>query len=238
MAVCPHAIDAYLAPLERMFEKIEAKTEEHAYALAQALSGVAEQEKSNPSTVRNKSSSRRASISISRLGQFDDLPKNAQGMPTPKRISSIALQPLFYQAQVKSESVDSFASRTADRDDNEQHAEDHQHVTQMRSIAGKQSLTKTVGGLLPRRLSRSRSGILVSPPNVVIGVSVQESTAETSEEHEGATVHASGLLHRSSETNMNKTGNGSNGWLSKAKGLTQKITGRARSKSSAGYGAS
>jgi hypothetical protein len=70
------------------------------------------------------------------------------------------------------------------------------HVTQVRRIAGRQSLPRSVGGMLHRTLTRSRtdSGLSSSGINVVVGVVVQEDHVEESEPREGlprrATVYA------------------------------------------------
>lgn len=123
--------------------------------------------------------------------------------------------------------MDSFASGPSEKNEESQLEDDH-HVTQMQTIAGRQTLTKR----LSRRLSRARSRSSVLPTgdtNLVIGVSVVEATVETpSTDNTPATpttsaVVSSGSLQRkSSQISIGGSREPGN-WISKARDLTQKF---------------
>lgn len=174
-------------------------------------------------------------------------------------MSTLASQSPFYQAQItacpiflshihsplisqlQNGSVNSFVSDASGHlNDDAAHREEDNHVTQMRRIAGRQSISKAVGGFLPRRLSRSRSAnvVLTGGANVVIGVSVEEATVESKEDGgSSASVHAPHALRsRTSKLNMNEPMGPSSSWAAKAKGFTQKF--RRKSKSINGLGRS
>jgi len=88
----------------------------------------------------------------------------------------VVQKPTFYQAQIHG-SADSLASAS---DAQISQDPDETAVTQM-AVSGRQSISRAVGGLLSRRLSRSKSASrdpLAVPPNVVIGVSVEEAIVE------------------------------------------------------------
>jgi hypothetical protein len=106
--------------------------------------------------------------------------------------------------------------------------EEDSHVTQMRQIAGRQSISKAVEGFLPRRLSRARSTnvIATGDANLVIGVSVEEATVESEEgvETSRASVHAPGALrNQASRLTMAGSSPARNSWVAKARGFTQKF---------------
>lgn len=99
----------------------------------------------------------------------------------PSRTNSVIINAgktgAFYQAQKYAGSADSFASSHDGQDD----VRDEEQVTQMETIAGRVSLGKAMGGLIARRLSRSRTrsrDILATPSGLLIGVSVEEATTE------------------------------------------------------------
>jgi len=64
-----------------------------------------------------------------------------------------------------------------------------EHVTQVHRIAARQSLPRSVGGMLQRTLSRARTNDGLSSggidTNVVVGVVVEEDHVEEAEEREG-----------------------------------------------------
>ena len=68
---------------------------------------------------------------------------------------------------------------------------DSDHVTQVHRIAGRQSLPRSVGGMLQRTLTRARtddglsSGTGLRVTNVVVGVVVEEDHVEEAEPREG-----------------------------------------------------
>lgn len=116
--------------------------------------------------------------------------------------------------------------------------EEDGHVTQLHQIAGRQTISQTVEGLLPRRLSRARSAnvLAAGDARMVIGVSVEEATRESGEGGEAsrASVHApGGLRSQPSRITMAGSSPARSNWVAKAKGLTEKL--RRKSKSS-GHG--
>ncbi|KAF5386028.1 hypothetical protein D9615_002325 [Tricholomella constricta] len=219
-------------PLEKIFQKVEEESERRAQEdVAQAIELNKNEGASAAKQAKNR---RRGSISITRFGQLaDESSKLSQGPPTPT-LSTIASRSAFYQAQAANDSTKSFASgASAHLGDEDAHVEDN-HVTQMLHIAGRQSISKAMGGLLPRRLSRARStNILVGEANVIIGVSVEEATVESTEGVEASqtVVHAPGALrNQPSRLTMAGSSPARNSWVAKAKGFTQKF--RRKSKAS------
>ena len=104
----------------------------------------------------------------------------------PSRTNSVIINAgntgAFYQAQRYAGSADSFASSASGAPP---HDEEHEQVTQMETIAGRVSIGRAVGGIIARRLSRSRTrsrDILATPGGLVIGVSVEEATTEADAE--------------------------------------------------------
>ncbi|KAF8891873.1 hypothetical protein BD779DRAFT_153865 [Infundibulicybe gibba] len=229
-------MDSCPEPLEKIFQRVEEASERRAqedlfdgYALTSKPT-----EKLESSTFSKSKSRRRGSISITRFGELADESnsKGSQGPSTPSQVSSIASQSPFYKAQMTNDSNTSFASgASAHTDDLEAHTEDN-HITQMHKIAGRQSISKTVGGLLPRRLSRARSAHVIAngDANVVIGVSVEAKVEAT--EHAGdsrAQVHAPGNLRsQPSKLSMHGPNSAPSGWMLKAKGFTQKFRRKSR----------
>ncbi|KAI0352023.1 hypothetical protein OH77DRAFT_830329 [Trametes cingulata] len=126
-----------------------------------------------------------------------DLTAQTRDSPSalPSRTNSVIINAgktgAFYQAQRYAGSADSFASShsglsaslpgAASPAQRPHEEEMQEQVTQMETIAGKVSLGRAVGGLIARRLSRSRTrsrDILATPSGLVIGVSVEEATTE------------------------------------------------------------
>jgi len=217
-------MDGFPEPLEKIFQKVEEESERRAQ---EDVASEFAESKTNVAPATNQvKNRRRGSISISRFGQLaEESLKGSQG--PPPTLSTIASRSAFYQVQAANDSAKSFASgASADLDDEGAHLEDV-HVTQMHQIAGRQSISKTVGSLLPRRLSRARSAnILAGEGNVVIGVSVEEATVESAEGAEAshAVVHAPGALRKQpSRLTMAGSSPARNSWVAKARGFTQKF---------------
>lgn len=126
--------------------------------------------------------------------------------------------------------------------------EDDVLVTQVQQIVGRRhSISKAVGNMLPRRLSRACLVSLMCPSptsytNVVIEVSVEEVIIDAPEEaaeankaamgHGGATVYALGALRSRASTFTLGYSRMSpeKGWLTKAKGLMEKIQRKSQSR--------
>lgn len=148
----------------------------------------------------------------------------AEQLPFPGRVFVHRLPP----SQQQNESNESFASLASEHlDDDGAHTEDN-HVTHMHKIGGRQSISKAVGGLMPRRLSRTRSANVLSSGNgnMIIGVSVEEATVESAEDVDTccARVHAPGAL-RNQPSRLTMAGSSpvKDSWVTKAKGFTQKF---------------
>ncbi|KAI0330424.1 hypothetical protein GY45DRAFT_1250927 [Cubamyces sp. BRFM 1775] len=183
--------------IEQIFQKVEEETERRAQAQqeyedtqSRLQSRIASPAPVAAPTPRDgPRDRRRGSISVSRFGQATDLASHTHDNPStlPSRTNSVIINAgntgAFYQAQRYAGSADSFASSVHSAP----HDEEHEQVTQMETIAGKVSIGRAVGGIIARRLSRSRTrsrDILATPNGLVIGVSVEEATTEAEAEGE------------------------------------------------------
>ncbi|KAJ7281460.1 hypothetical protein C8J57DRAFT_1500159 [Mycena rebaudengoi] len=221
-------------PLEKIFREVEEENERRAQ---EEMHDSVSSRITRVDSSDNLKKRRRGSISISRFGQLsssDHLSVDGSpSAPLTPALSDIASKTPFFQQQMRNGSQTSFASGGSAGED--AHEEDH-HVTQMHTIGPRQSISRAVGGLLPRRLSRARSSVLPSAGessggNVVIGVSVQAATVETPENGElGATViHAPGALRNQASKGSLTSNFGKKSWALIAKNFTKKF----RRKSSA-----
>lgn len=186
--------------LEQMFRRVEEESERRALVEEMAEISTRRQgtplppgtiipashklgngEDTNTGTLKSERSRRRGSLSVSRFGQIpensvDVAPIQTGVSRSASAVSSHALKSPLY-AQPPAPSVDSFGSE----------GEPHEvgviddHVTQMRHISGKPSISKAVGGMISRKIStrRSRNNLrVVSSQNLFIGVSVTEHEQE------------------------------------------------------------
>ncbi|KAF7356378.1 hypothetical protein MVEN_00970200 [Mycena venus] len=223
-------------PLEKIFQQVEEQNERRAQQEAEDKDSVPTTLPRVESSENLKKGRRRGSISITRFGQLSTSDATSDGSstgPMTPALSDIAAKSPFFQQQLKNGSQTSFASGGSAADDADAHHEDDHHVTHMHTIAPKQSLSRAMGGFLPRRLSRARStgGILPGADNMVIGVSVAAATVELPEGGEGegaapgAVVHAPGALHH--QTSKGSIGGASlsnkMGWAARAKNFTKKF---------------
>lgn len=197
------------------------------------------------------------------LGQLPEswTEKVPDGPPTPKQLSTNVSKLAFYQAEVKvrniviscglsclwprtfsypvfvvqNGSANSIASGRSAHLDEEAHKEEDHHVTQVHQIVGRHTISKAMGNLIPRRLSRARSASVIAngDANMVIGVSVEEATVESPVDIEASRrviVHAPGNLRsQTSHGSMACSTSATSSWLTKAKVFTQKF--RPKSKS-------
>ncbi|KDQ50888.1 hypothetical protein JAAARDRAFT_73973 [Jaapia argillacea MUCL 33604] len=212
--------------IEQIFQKVEAESERRAQEERRA--SVNDDSPAQDTTTTRK---RGGSVSVSRFGQpIEPVPENAASVITvnPSRLSRIASKSHFYQSQIHANSKDSFATEGSGA--HHEHHEDEDHVTQMTAIGGRQTLSKAVGTVLSRTLSRSRSNsqsVVAAPAlstTVVIGVSVEQATVAV--EHHDDENHVSGskvyaLRNQPSRASLRKEG-----WVSK---VAQKF--RRKSKS-------
>lgn len=112
------------------------------------------------------------------------------------------------------------------------------HVTQMRHISGKPSISRTVGGMISRTISTRRSKnnlkVVSSPQNLFIGVSVTEheqelETSELENETESAnkmvvtTVHAPLKKQGSKRDVCSPVAEEQDDWISRARKFGRKI---------------
>ncbi|KAI0067630.1 hypothetical protein BV25DRAFT_1819020 [Artomyces pyxidatus] len=169
--------------LEKIFLKLEKESERRAL-LDEATRDLPDLVPDHPiDSLRRRRERRRGSVSISRFGQIADTARGTQlTFSVPQSPLLTPNNPLasFYQAQSHAASADSLSS--TDSEDVPGHRTAHDHVTQVHRIAARRS----VGGILSRTLSRSRSKNSLSSngidTNVVIGVVVEEAHAEEEQE--------------------------------------------------------
>jgi len=126
----------------------------------------------------------RGSVSISRFGHMEEPTRQANlGPPQMPQgfVHGMATLSPFYAVQSYNHSVDSLSDQSSFDDDGGRSA-DSQHVTQVHRIAGRQSLPRSVGEMLQRTLTRSRSKNELSSngtnTNVIIGVVVEKDHVE------------------------------------------------------------
>ncbi|KAK7036481.1 hypothetical protein VNI00_011678 [Paramarasmius palmivorus] len=115
-------------------------------------------------------------------------------------------------------------------DDAHAHLEDNDHVTQVHRIAARQSISRAIGNVIPRRLSRARSRpVLAEGDSMVIGVSIQAATVEASEVDEELPTStvvsaATSLKDKSSKSSLKSDSvSGGGGWVARAKSFTSKL---------------
>ncbi|KAL1678279.1 hypothetical protein EV122DRAFT_212470 [Schizophyllum commune] len=227
--------------LERLFQQLELESERRAKGdyrfrnddipttpSSPEVKTMGLRQEPSESSLRTKRNRRRGSVSITRFGQLhDDFSSKANSPASPKRLSAIAPErdPPFYQTPMGSTSNGSIASGASTD------ASDEHHITQMQQIVPRQNtISRAVGGMLPRRLSRARSERVIGnqqETNLVIGVSVSEATVEATAEEEGAMetriVVQRPLRNQPSRLSMAESTPASTGWVSKAKNFTSKF---------------
>ncbi|KAI0002402.1 hypothetical protein BJV74DRAFT_815609 [Russula compacta] len=123
----------------------------------------------------------RGSVSISRFGRFEEPIQQTTIGPSQTPPHGTSTLAPFYGAQLHNHSADSLSDESSFGDEVERSAES-EHITQVHRIAGRQSLPRSVGGMLQRTLALSRSKNDFSSSgidtNVVIGVVVEEDHVE------------------------------------------------------------
>ena len=108
-----------------------------------------------------------------------------------------------------------------------QDTEENDHTTQIQ-ITGPQNLSRAMQAFLPRQLTRSRSIDVVTAMdmNVVIDVSVEQATVESTKDDEPnqASVHLGRSLRKQPSTvSMSASSQASKSWVAKAKGFTRRF---------------
>lgn len=123
----------------------------------------------------------RGSVSISRFGHVEQSTRQTNFGPPQMPPDFVDRMTTFYGVQSYNHSADSISDRSSCDDDGGRSA-DSEHVTQVHRIAGRQSLPRSVGEILQRTLTGSRSKNELSSngvnTNVVIGVVVEEDHVE------------------------------------------------------------
>lgn len=242
--------------LEQIFRRVEQESERRALVeeMAERRQGTplptgniipvfqppVDGEDASASVLKSEKSRRRGSLSVSRFGQIpedsvDVTPGQTGVSRSASAVSSLVLKSPLY-AQPPAPSVDSFGS---EEEAHEAGVIDD-HVTQMRHISGKPSISRTVGGMISRTIStrRSKNNLkVVNSQNLFIGVSVTEherelEASELENEPEAAkklvvttTVHAP-LKKQPSKRNVGTPTaemEGEDGWVSRARKFGQKI---------------
>jgi len=121
---------------------------------------------------------KKPAISVSQFGKQEEREDDGLHSPVPSPLSAAASKSTFYHTLANPRSVESCVS---DNSEEETQHTDEQHEIQVERIAGHQTLPKTVGVLLPRRLAHAQSQLDFASINrgMVIDVSV-ETTTESS----------------------------------------------------------
>ncbi|KAI0629681.1 hypothetical protein C8Q77DRAFT_301434 [Trametes polyzona] len=266
----PALSDSRTELIEQIFQKVEEESErraqeqseleEHAATYSRVTSpsplSIPPAAPAAVSVVRDgPRDRRRGSISVSRFGQATDLSAPTLEPPSalPSRTNSVIINAsksgAFYQAQKYAGSADSFASS---HEGHPEDVRDEEGVTQMETIAGKASIGKAVGGIIARRLSRSRTrsrDILATPSGLIIGVSVEEATTEAEHGEDGApadgdvprTPHGTVFVYaqadglRSRRSTVSMPGSGSDGSGASAGAGAPAANGQERRLSAAGW---
>ncbi|KAF8811656.1 hypothetical protein BYT27DRAFT_6441028 [Phlegmacium glaucopus] len=226
-SVCPDSLEKIFLKVEQEIERRAAETHptRQKWVGTEAICDPVQHGAGVVSGKRHKGR-QKGSISFSRLGQVteDNSTPCADVFPTQPASPS---QSSFYENY----SIDSFVSTTASLSNDDGDVEDSMHVTQMHQIAGRPSITSN--GIL-RRLSRSHSmtvtPIMGAESNLMIGVSVQESTSESTSEDgmearsRRSSVHAPGMLPQlSSNSSIPGSSLLPTNWTSKVKDLMHKF---------------
>ncbi|KAF9228485.1 hypothetical protein BS17DRAFT_341157 [Gyrodon lividus] len=165
-----------LDSLEEKFKRVE-EASERAFDGSEPLS---QSELVDPIVKPRQRHRRKKSVSVSRFGQcYDEQAGGSSNSSVPSPLCAVASKSTLYHTLANPRSFESFISEGTE----ETHClEDNTHVTQVERIAGRQTLPKTVGAMLPRRLSRTQSQNIYirSKRNLVIDISVEKTTADTS----------------------------------------------------------
>ncbi|KAI0001076.1 hypothetical protein BJV77DRAFT_259481 [Russula vinacea] len=179
---------------EEIFRKLEEESERRALESAGAASSpnipdiaIAAQQAAQR---RHRT---RGSISISRFGHYeDDTQQQTTFSPSqtpPAFMHGMTTFTPVYGAQSHNHSADSLSDDSFFGDDNTGLSAESEHVTQVHRIAGRQSLPRSVGGMLQRTLTRSWTNSNLSSTgintNVVVGVVVEEDHVEEPEPRVG-----------------------------------------------------
>ncbi|EPQ55230.1 hypothetical protein GLOTRDRAFT_121456 [Gloeophyllum trabeum ATCC 11539] len=223
--------------IEEIFKRVEEESEKRALE----EQSIQQNPQSRPSSSGAVGGRRRGgSVSISRFGEPIEPSQGTESSNSSvtnpaARLSRIASKSNVYQSRLHtaSSSRDSFASEHS-AGPHEEHAEDDEddeHITRMQTITGRQTLTKAVGDILARKMSRSRSNSrsMITPSDtgtsaVVIGVSVQQATVQAANDQDDPDAPSAVVLRgQRSRTSLRRN---RDSWVQK---VTQKF--RRKSKS-------
>ncbi|KAI0314633.1 hypothetical protein OF83DRAFT_1285434 [Amylostereum chailletii] len=170
-------VDSHPEALEKIFQKLEAESERRARE---------EEGTGSLGGTRSQKQRRRTSVSISRFGQVDDPSLRTTTFSLPSTPAALTTPPMYTASQHHVQSSDSLES-TSTIEGTPEWRRESEHVTQVHRIAARQSISRSVGGILQRTLSRSRSKnslTSVGIDNVIIGVVVEENATVEHREDE------------------------------------------------------
>jgi len=161
----PPNMISQLELLEEKFRRVEQESERR------VLDGP--DERRDPVTVSRKHH-KKPTVSISQFGKQEGQGEGLHS-PAPSPLSAVASKSTFYHTLANPRSVDSFAS---DKSEQATLETEEEHEIQVERISGRQSLPKSVGALLPRRLTRAQSQVdyVSITKGMVIDVSVETTT--------------------------------------------------------------
>ncbi|KAF8483643.1 hypothetical protein DFH94DRAFT_723179 [Russula ochroleuca] len=179
---------------EEIFRKLEEESERRALEADSAPSPNIPDLSIAAQQAAQRRQRTRGSISISRFGHFDeDTQQQTTLSPSqtpPAFVHGMTTFTPVYGAQSYNHSADSLSDESFfGGDDNTGLSAESEHVTQVHRIAGRQSLPRSVGGILQRTLTRSWTNSSFSSSgintNVVVGVVVEQDHVEDPEPREG-----------------------------------------------------
>ncbi|KAI0254411.1 hypothetical protein BJV78DRAFT_1152182 [Lactifluus subvellereus] len=177
---------------EEIFLKLEEESERRAMQAEEAApsSSIPDVAVAARRTARRKPR-HRGSVSISRFGHIEDATQQttpSSPQPSTASVRGLTTFAQLYGAQSDNHSADSLTSMSSSFGDDAARSAESEHVTQVHRIAGRQSLPRSVGGILQRTFPRSRSKTGLSSggvdTNVVIGVVVEEDHVEEPDSRE------------------------------------------------------
>ncbi|KAF8841711.1 hypothetical protein BDN67DRAFT_966785 [Paxillus ammoniavirescens] len=181
---------------------------------------------------RKRPHGRKKSVSVSRFGQsYDEQTAGSSNLLVPSPLCAVAAKSTLYHTLANPRSFESLISEGSE---DEARLEDNQHVTQVERITGRQTLPKTVGAMLPRRLSRTQSQTMYVPSkkNVAISISVERTTANASHtppDSRTSTAYATKTLRsRASTIDVPVSQSSGGGLMERAKDFARKLRRKSR----------
>jgi len=229
---------ASLDSLEERFRRVE-EASERAFD-AEPVPSQSELVNPFAAESRKRHHGRKKSVSVSRFGQsYDEQTAGSSHSLVPSPLCAVASKSTLYHTLVNPRSFESLISEGLE---DEARSEDNRHVTQVERITGRQTFPKTVGAMLPRRLSRTQSQTMYVPSkrNVAISISVEKTTANdaphTPPDSMTSTAYAAKPLRsRASTIDIPPSQSSGGGLMERAKDFARKLRRKSRADPPKGY---